>query len=332
MKKLLACLLVLMLTFCCALAEETADEVIVEDVIVEDVPAEEAAPAVALDPLPIDFTPGHEPDPARFTANDYEDESITVHMEQVNVGGAMFNVARVKIVDPSQLRTTLSSQLGKKVRTKRIGAMADESNAVVAIGGDYYGDSSRKSGYVVRMGNVIRASFKSYQRDILIVDQNGDFHILPNTWDSKKKTYDDAPLRALLDGGVTPVNSFDFGPALVIDGNVQAISKDYKFNPTGKEPRCAIGQTGPLEYMLVMVSGRGDSNSDGCTLAALANFMQEQGCKQAYNLDGGNSAMIVFNSAESVRVNKSYNGRSISAGRDVSDIIYFATLVNYGLD
>ena len=62
----------------------------------------------------------------------------------------------------------------------------------------------------------------------------------------------------------------------------------------GKEPRCAIGQIGQLEYMLVMVSGRGDNNSDGCTMATLAQYMQEQGCQQAYNLDGGISTQLLF--------------------------------------
>lgn len=330
MKRLLAWLAVMCLLSCSALAEtamtDNTDDVVEEEVLLNP----DGTPK--LPALTIDLTPGHEPDPALFTEDSYEDASITVTMERVMYEKAMFHVARIKIVDASQLRTAISSQPGKKIRTKRIGAMADENNAVVAIGGDYYGDDSRKSGYVVRMGNVLRASFKSYQRDILVIDQHGDFHLLPSTWDAKKKTYDETPLKELLASGVTPVNSFDFGPALVIDGEVQTIDKDYKFNPTGKEPRCAIGQTGPLEYMLVMVSGRGDNNSDGCTLTTLARFMQEQGCLQAYNLDGGNSAMIVFNSKLSTERDMSYNGRKLTAGRDVTDIIYFATLVDAGLD
>ena len=53
--------------------------------------------------------------------------------------------------------------------------------------------------------------------------------------------------------------------------------------------------------------------------------MLEQGCVQAYNLDGGNSALMYFHG-------QNYSNKSVSAERSVSDIIYFATLIDSGLD
>ena len=53
--------------------------------------------------------------------------------------------------------------------------------------------------------------------------------------------------------------------------------------------------------------------------------MHSKGCLQAYNLDGGNSALMVFNS-------ENYSAKSFEAERSVSDIIYFATAVDSGLD
>ena len=70
-------------------------------------------------PLPVDFSAGHVPDPALFTEDAYKDDSIEVHMERVTVGKAQFNVARVKIADPTQLRTALAAPFGKK-KTNRI--------------------------------------------------------------------------------------------------------------------------------------------------------------------------------------------------------------------
>ena len=181
---------------------------------------------------------------------------------------------------------------------------------------------------MVRMTETYRKKpLKS--RDMLITDMNGDFHIIKNS--------DAEQLKALVQGETPIVNVFNFGPALVIDGELQQMPDKYKYNIRGLEPRCAIGQVGPLEYVLVVVDGGKDrlvtitaedgtkKKSTGCTVETLAQFMLDQGCQQAYNLDGGNSALMVFNG-------ENYSQKSFSAERSVSDIIYFATAVDFGLD
>ncbi len=263
--------------------------------------------------LPMDFTPGHVADPANFTEDSYTDETLTVQLERVWVDDAQFNVARVKIADPSQLRIGLAAPFGKK-KTNRVSTIAKDNNAVVAIGGDYF--ANEEGGYVVRMGEAYRKKpLKS--RDMLVTDAKGNFHILKNS--------NAEELKALMEAEDAIVNVFNFGPALVIDGEEQAMPAKYNYNITGKEPRCAIGQVGELEYLLVVVDGRNQGGSKGCTVETLAHFMAEQGCTQAYNLDGGNSALMVFNG-------ENYSHKSFSAERSVSDIIYFATAVDFGLD
>lgn len=288
MRKWIACLTALMmLAGGAALAEDTA--------------------------LPMDFTPGHVADPALFTEDSYEDESLSVQMERVWVEDAQFNVARVKISDPSQLRIGLAAPFGVK-KTNRISTIARDSNAVIAIGGDYF--ANEEGGYVVRMGETYRKKpLKS--RDMLVTDAKGNFHILKNS--------DAEQLKALMEAEDAIVNVFNFGPALVIDGELQEMPAKYNYNLNGKEPRCAIGQVGELEYLLVVVDGRNAGGSKGCDMATLAQFMYDQGCQQAYNLDGGNSALMVFNG-------ENYSTKSFAAERSVSDIIYFATAIDYGLD
>lgn len=264
------------------------------------------------DALPIDFTPGFVPDPALFTEDGYQDESITVTMERIRQDGAQYNVARVKIADPSQLRTALAAPFGKK-KTNKVSTIARNNNAVVAIGGDYY--ANEEGGYVLRMGETYRKKpMKS--RDMLIIDEAGDFHILEKS--------DPAQLKAFLEGDHQAINIFNFGPALVINGALQPMPASYKYNIDGLEPRCAIGQVGPLEYLLVVVDGRDAADSKGVTVETLAKFMHGQGCQQAYNLDGGNSALMVFGQ-------ENYSTKSFGAERSVSDIIYFATTVDKGL-
>ena len=300
MRKIAAMLLCVMLLPCFALAEET------------------------VTPLPIDInTPGHVADPANFTESTYEDPSISVTMERLWYEDAHFNVARVKIADASQLRTALAGPFGKK--TNRISTIAKNNNAVIAIGGDYC--TNEEGGFVVRMGETFRKK-PVKTRDMLITDENGDFHIIPKS--------DAATLKALMDEH-TLINVFNFGPALVIDGALQEIDKDYRYNPMGKEPRCGIGQVGPLEYILVVVDGGADrpvtiTNPDGtkqksygCKTETVGKFLFEQGCQQAYNLDGGNSALMVFGQ-------ENYSQKSFKSERSVSDIIYFATAIDFGLD
>ena len=64
-----------------------------------------------------------------------------------------------------------------------------------------------------------------------------------------------------------------------------------------------------------MVDGRQSGYSDGMTLVELANTFADLGCETAYNLDGGATAMMVF---EGSLVNHPTNG-----GRASSDIICF---------
>lgn len=259
--------------------------------------------------LPVDDTPGMLPNPAGFTENGYQDESLTVTMESFEVGDSMFHVARVKIAHPSQLRTALAGPYGTK-KTNKTSTMAQNSLAVVAINGDYY--TNREGGYITRQGETFRKR-PSKSMDMLVIDSRGDFHVLVKS--------DPEKLTALIKDTENPImQAFTFGPGLVIDGVLQPMPEPYQFNIRRPEPRAAIGQIGPLEYMLVVVDGRRD-DSPGATVEELANFMFEQGCTQAFNLDGGNSATMVFHDAF-------YSRKTENSERSVSDIIYFASAVD----
>ena len=291
MKRFLMILLAAMMLIPTALADEVVEEVIV------------------LEPLPMDFSAGLPADPANFTEDGYSDPSITVTMEHVWVGKARFNVARVKITDPSQMRIGLAAPFGSS-RTRKVSEMAKKSNAIVAISGDYF--SNNEGGYVIRMGEVYRRKpFK--QRDMLVTDINGDFHIIPQSKISSVVN----DIKANED---KIINIINFGPALVIDGELQEMPEKSIGNIHALEPRCAIGQLGPLEYMLVVVDGRGAAGSEGALVKTMAQFMYEQGCQQAYTLDGGNSALMYFNGAN-------YSQKKAENERDISDIIYFSTLI-----
>ena len=82
-----------------------------------------------------------------------------------------------------------------------------------------------------------------------------------------------------------------------------------------KNPRSAIGYFAPGHYCFVVVDGRQKGYSEGMSLDELASTLASLGCQTAYNLDGGATAMMVF---QGKLVNQPTNG-----GRTSSDIICF---------
>ena len=265
----------------------------------------EASPEYAL---PIDTSAGMKPDASLFTPEGYEDASIRVQMETREENGVVWRIAWVEVASPSQLRTAYAGKTIKKDTTGLVTVMAKQHNAIVAINGDNYTNEKAKHSFIYRMGEK-RQDKLNKQKDILIIDENGDFHTFIKSAGADKFEKET---------GHQIINAFMFGPALVKDHEVLKLDKEYNFNPNGREPRCAIGQLDTLSYVMVIADGRGNSGSDGATHQELAEFMASLGCREAYNLDGGNSSIMVYN-------NEIYNYKARE--RDVADVIYFATAV-----
>ncbi len=262
-----------------------------------------------ISPLPWDDTPGYLPDPAGFAPDGYHDESIDVRVVNVRRADAEFYAAFVEIKHPSQLRTGLAQSLGSQ--REHPSAMAAHYQAVVAMNGDYYLDKERDQSLTIRQGVTLN-DHVSKLYDILLIDTNGDFHIV--------KRDNQQMLDVYLSGALTIQNAFSFGPALVVDGQLQEIPEKYSFAPHYKNPRAAIGQLGPLSYVLVVVDGR-QADSQGVTLEVLAQYMADAGCQQAFNLDGGGSATLLLDG-------EIYNKRFTESERSISDIVYFASYVD----
>ena len=260
--------------------------------------------------LPVDGTPGMKPNPALFTEDGYEDASIRVQLETREAeNDLIWRIAWVEIASPAQLRTAYFGKTVKSDTQNKISRLAPKMNAVIAINGDNYGQEKAKHSFVVRMGEV-RQQKLNKTKDILIIDENGDFHTFINS--AGADTF-------AKDTGHTIVNAFMFGPALVKESEVVSIKREYGFNPEGTQPRAAIGQLDHLSYVLVIADNTTGSDKEGVTHQQLAKFMQELGCREAYNLDGGNSAVMMYNG-------KMLNNK-MGQERDVTDMIYFATAV-----
>ena len=79
-------------------------------------------------------------------------------------------------------------------------------------------------------------------------------------------------------------------------------------------PRAAIGYYEPGHYCFVLVDGRQSKYSKGMTMQQLSQLFEDLGCTAAYNLDGGQTAVMASKLGV---VNRPYDG-----GRTTSDIVY----------
>jgi len=280
-----------------------------------------------------DWLKGNQPAPAPYAPDQacylpdnggYVDDSLSItidttfwteDIEQVDVqtdGVTRVLLIRVKLSDVTQFRTALAGKYPSKQVT-RVEQMAERNNAVLAINGDFF--NYHDSGISYRNGRKMR--FNANQlRELLIVDVNGDFHYLRPT---SQKGWD-----AFESNGGVALHTFWFGPNVINeDGTPMTTFTNNENNgPWMKTQRMVIGQTGPLEYLIVCCEGpeSTDFKDQGFTLGQLAMLCHKLGMTNAYNLDGGSSTTVVLNN---VKISSPSNPKR----REVGDCIYFCTLV-----
>ena len=257
--------------------------------------------------LPISLTPGCKPNPACYTDMGYQDDSLTVRMEKLRLPRTTVDLAWIKIKSPTQLRTAVYGEPGS-IYNSEPGGLVRSYNAVVAVNGDKL--TERKHGLIYRMGVMLQQT-ASPEKDTLFIDENGDFHAFVNS--------DPKAMAKFLKDGHKIINSFCFGPAMVIDGKAQTIL-DYDFERLAEAPRTIICQVGPLEYLFVEIEGR-SQNSKGMTMQDAANYVATLGVQTAYNLDGGNSSIMFFN-------RKYFDEHYSGSERPMSDIVYVCSAVD----
>lgn len=242
----------------------------------------------------------------------YESDTIRITIDRwcyaFNRTSLRFFVANVYVNDPAQLHTAFAGEQYSKDNAEATSAIAERHDAILAFNGDYY-NYKDKNGLIIRDGVLYRDEAST--RDQLLVMSDGTFVALPSG------TYTAGEGQKYIDEGV--VQSFSFGPLLVNDGEAVELPSKYIISTkdTIREPRTAIGQVDANHYVVIVADGRRDGWSDkGMTLQELQKVFVEQGCKVAYNLDGGGSATMIMGGE---RVNKTSGSRE----RNVSDIVYF---------
>lgn len=287
--------------------------------------------------LPMDFTQGGtKPKEEGWTYSEdgktpvgYKDSTIEVTSEtgkvSLKVKGKKVDhpywVLRIKIQDPSQLRTAVSKDTYKGRGQAEGLEIARSKNAVAAMNGDFF-KYEYDVGYVVRQGELIRDATDNKRGrlfDMLVVDSGGDFHAIPSATTEKIETF---VQETLAPKGRTILHAFNLGPVLVVNGEAQDMSdteaaRQGSYQWKYPQQRIALVQTGELEYAIVEVYGKTDSSA-GMTMQEFADFVAEK-CPDAivaYNFDGGGSTNLIM---KGKRICKT------PGLREITDIIYFAS-------
>ena len=226
----------------------------------------------------------------------YQGEATKIAIKKVQADGVTYFVADVWVKNIDAFHTALAKDTyGRGIHEMPL-QIANSNNAVFAVSGDYYG--AREQGVVVRDGTLYRDVMGD---DVCILNKDGTLNVYRKS--------DFSALNMLND---TVWQAWAFGPVLVENG-VASDTSDSKIKV--KNPRSAIGYYEPGHYCFIVVDGRQSGYSDGMTLDELANTFVSLGCVTAYNLDGGATAMMVFQGA--------VISQPTSGGRSSSDIIYF---------
>ncbi|MBQ8311700.1 MAG: phosphodiester glycosidase family protein [Clostridia bacterium] len=168
--------------------------------------------------------------------------------------------------------------------------VAQKNQAVLAISTDFaqyrYPKRDTSVGIIIRNGKVFskktrKSTYKGFPNlDVLALYPDGRMEV----YDSDEKTADE-----YLAMGVT--TTLAFGPYLIRDGviNTEGLAHLSK----SRNPRAAIGMVEPGHTFAMMLEGR-CKESKGGTVDFLAEKMLARGCTTAFNLDGGETACILF--------------------------------------
>ncbi len=168
--------------------------------------------------------------------------------------------------------------------------VAQKNQAVLCISTDFaqnrYPKKNSSVGIIIRNGKVFSdktrspASTKWPPLDVLALYPDGRMEV----YDAYEHT-----AQEYLDMGVT--STLAFGPYLIRDGVMN--ETDIASMNKGNNPRAAIGMVEPGHTFAMVLEGR-HKGSSGAYLDFLADRMMEKGCTLAFNLDGGETACMLF--------------------------------------
>ncbi len=226
----------------------------------------------------------------------YQSGNLKLSVTSMEYDSTDVYVCDIYVKDISSFATAFAKDTYGRNYSEQLENMAQRSNAIVSINGDYYGN--REDGAVIRNGTLYRE------------DEYTDCDMCVLYWDGTMKTFPNGAFDARAEIEAGAYQSWTFGPALLDDNGLPKTSFNTGVSP--RNPRTAIGYYEPGHYCFVVVDGRNEK-SEGIEMSTLSYFMFNLGCKVAYNLDGGRTSQMLWGTSQ---VNDPVGG-----GRKCSDLV-----------
>ncbi|MBQ7800706.1 MAG: phosphodiester glycosidase family protein [Oscillospiraceae bacterium] len=245
----------------------------------------------------------HFTDEVVVTENSYSSPNVSITIETVTEGEGddrvVYHVADIYIGSPECFTTYTADNEMRYFGTQDVMEMDEAANAILSISGDFL--TYQKSGFLMRNREVYVSD--SNANSLCVLFEDGSME----TYDGKEYTIEDITARGA-------VQVWSFGPNLLDENGMVRDSYKVSTAVSYTNPRSAVGYYEPGHYCFVVVDGRQKGYSNGMTIPELAAVFQELGCASAYNLDGGGSAVMVFN-------HERYSQQSNGGDRSLGDIL-----------
>lgn len=227
----------------------------------------------------------------------YSDSTCNITIEKEKYEGTWCYIAHVTFSDYTRFGSSCANN--KYGGYETTSHAASRLNAILCINGDY---ASPDLNYHVARSGVVMNDGATWCEGIY--SRNTGVLAYRDSLGVGGKQLSDL----VNDGTVS--DTFQFGPAFLIDGNVQGS------NGGGRAQRTFLGTNGNAgDIYLVVSDGRyNDGVSAGLTAYECATLLKSKGCTFGVPLDGGGSSTMVFQG-------KVVN--AVTSQRKVVDFVYF---------
>lgn len=167
-------------------------------------------------------------------------------------------------------------------------AVLDARNKVTAV-------NTSRGAHVPTGGSTIQATGQSAAWLRTHVKPGDRLHLSERVEDSKGRRVPLTPDTTILQVGPTLVRDGRISVNAAADGLIrEGTDQTFTYNWTVRSnPRSMIGMDRQGRLMLVVVDGRQDGYSEGLGIAQTAELMKLLGAREALNLDGGGSSVMV---------------------------------------
>lgn len=253
----------------------------------------------------VDMSEGYDTkDPNTATRIVYKSDSISVDLRKNYRYSTNYWTARVKVKNINQLRSALSyGTYGGTLET--VSSAMRRNNGIIGINGSRFDGSGKPAydGVLIKKGKIYNKAYGT------------SYSVMAVNWDGTMYT----PRQGLSAGDLVRMgvrDTYDFGPALIVNGASQRILSGFQSYMSMSYPRTAVGMIQPGDYVLLVADGKGIGGSKGLNQFQLCSILKSFGCTYAYNMDGGGSSTLVYRG-------RVMNNPSDGTERPVADFLYF---------